>query len=284
MNIETSQSWLEFADGRRFDLTGTTTLGRAPDNLCVLYEEEVSRRHALLQAQGEAEYWLVDLGSANGSYVNGRRIFRPQELSDGDVLRLSSAQCVFHSPHAAGGSGSGPGLASTLLSIRSEQCWLMMADIEGSTALAQTVPPEQLPMITGAWFKRCREIIEQCSGHVMKYLGDGFFCFWHDAGGAEGVREAIAHLTAMRAAQPPPFRIVVHYGQAVIGSVPTVHEVNLHGPQVNFTFRIEKIAGQWHLPVMLSEPAASALGLPCRCHGESAVDGFAGSFAFYTPE
>lgn len=282
MSNEFFQPWLEFSDGRRFDISGTTTLGRAPDNLCVLQEVEVSRRHALLQAQGEGEYWLVDLGSANGSYVNGRRIFRPQELADGDVLRLSSAQFVFHTARGPSGGGS-PAMASTLLSIRSEQCWLMMADIEGSTLLAQSVPAEELPMITGAWFKRCREIIEQCSGHIMKYLGDGFFCFWHDAGGAEGVRGALAHLSAMRANAPPPFRIVVHYAQAVIGSVPTVNEVNLHGPQVNFTFRMEKIAGQWNLPIMLSEPAARALGQPCLHCGESAVDGFADVFSFFVP-
>ena len=53
----------------------TVTIGRAPENNVVLTDLLVSRRHALLRRSGN-QWELVDLGSANGTYVNGARISR----------------------------------------------------------------------------------------------------------------------------------------------------------------------------------------------------------------
>jgi class 3 adenylate cyclase len=76
--------------------------------------------------------------------------------------------------------------------------------------------------------------------------------------------------------------VVLHHGKVVLGSVPTLAELNLHGPEVNFAFRIEKIAGALNLPFMLSEPASKRLGLPVRHVHTCAVDGFSSEFRFYT--
>lgn len=53
----------------------TVTIGRAPENTLVLEDLLVSRRHAVLRRSG-SQWELVDLGSANGTYVNGARISR----------------------------------------------------------------------------------------------------------------------------------------------------------------------------------------------------------------
>ncbi|PWB77100.1 MAG: hypothetical protein C3F15_03935 [Holophagae bacterium] len=51
----------------------------------------LSRRHARLHR--EAESWLIeDLGSRNGTFVNGRRVDRPQAIRPGDVLTMSSSR------------------------------------------------------------------------------------------------------------------------------------------------------------------------------------------------
>jgi pSer/pThr/pTyr-binding forkhead associated (FHA) protein len=63
--------WLEQVGGTKVDLRKTCSIGRAPSNQIVLSDEKVSRRHAIVHAQGANEFWLVDLGSSNGTYVNG---------------------------------------------------------------------------------------------------------------------------------------------------------------------------------------------------------------------
>jgi diguanylate cyclase (GGDEF)-like protein len=71
---------------------GGLELGRAPENGLCLSEPEVSRRHARLQISADLEsVELRDLGSANGVFVNGRRILTdpsPVRLKAEDVIRV----------------------------------------------------------------------------------------------------------------------------------------------------------------------------------------------------
>ena len=280
------QSWLQFPDGRRLDLQGTVTVGRASENVLVLADGQISRRHAIIQPQGDAEFWLVDLGSANGSYLNGRRVAQPARLHRGDVIRLSAVEFIFQTEMLSSShSKAGQMMASTMLSVKTSECWMLIADIVGATKLSQSLSAEDFPRVTGGWFKSCREVIEAHEGQIMKYLGDGFFCYWESkAASAEQVRGALADLQSIQAKGSPPFRIVLHYGQAVLGSVPTMAELNLHGPEVNFAFRIEKIAAELKLGLMLSGAANERIALSTRHVHTCSVDGFRGSFQFFSSE
>ena len=118
---------------------------------------------------------------------------------------------------------------------------------------------------------------------MSKYLGDGFFCYWQDReGAAYQLAAALDELEMLQKTRQPPFRVVLHHGIAVLRGVPTMSEINLHGPEVNFVFRMEKIAGNRRLPVLLSEQAFQKLGRPGRFSFdfEEQVDGFQGAFRF----
>jgi signal transduction histidine kinase len=83
--------------GSRFELTGDCiTLGRDPSNTIRLRDGEVSRRHAEIRRSGD-EYWLVDLGSSNGTFVNGRRILQ-HRLANGDQIQLGRSLLLFTQP------------------------------------------------------------------------------------------------------------------------------------------------------------------------------------------
>ena len=63
------------------------TLGREAGNDIIINDPQISRHHARLTLQG-GSYVLEDLGSTNGSFVNGRRITGPTALSPGDMVGL----------------------------------------------------------------------------------------------------------------------------------------------------------------------------------------------------
>lgn len=68
-----------------------TSIGRHGDNEIILPDGQVSRHHAEIVMQGGR--WLVaDLGSANGTYVNGERLTGPQVLTHGDLVRVGQTQ------------------------------------------------------------------------------------------------------------------------------------------------------------------------------------------------
>ena len=68
-------------------------IGRSRDCDIQLADANVSRRHAELRQEG-ASYWIVDLGSTNGTEVNGKRVERAK-LRDGDKITLGSTEITF---------------------------------------------------------------------------------------------------------------------------------------------------------------------------------------------
>lgn len=66
------------------------SIGRdASNGLCLPQEAGLSRHHAVVRLEAGSGRWLVeDLGSANGTYVNGVRIGAGHRLADGDAIRL----------------------------------------------------------------------------------------------------------------------------------------------------------------------------------------------------
>jgi hypothetical protein len=66
------------------------TVGRAPTCDCVVPEDCVSRRHAQLWREDE-RWFLRDLGSRNGTRVNGVRVIEPVEVRPGDRLNVGGA-------------------------------------------------------------------------------------------------------------------------------------------------------------------------------------------------
>jgi DNA-binding response OmpR family regulator len=65
-----------------------TTIGRWGDNDVVVDDRWVSRNHARIRREGE-QYVVEDLGSKNGTFVNGIRIAGPTVLADGDVVQVT---------------------------------------------------------------------------------------------------------------------------------------------------------------------------------------------------
>jgi tetratricopeptide (TPR) repeat protein len=83
--------------GRKFELTGDEVeIGRAVKSAIAIPDPTVSRRHLLLRRS--ASGWTAqDLGSGNGSVLNGKRILEETLLSEGDLLALGDTQFSFHS-------------------------------------------------------------------------------------------------------------------------------------------------------------------------------------------
>jgi pSer/pThr/pTyr-binding forkhead associated (FHA) protein len=78
------------------------TFGRVTENAIVVESPDISRRHARL-VQAEGGYRLEDLGSSNGTFVNGERISAPRLLRSGDQVRLGqSVEFLYEIPVPAG--------------------------------------------------------------------------------------------------------------------------------------------------------------------------------------
>jgi FHA domain len=87
---------LDLEEGEDYELNSAQlTLGRGGQNDIPLAKDEyVSARHVRFEPRQDG-VWVQDLGSTNGTYLNGVRLERPRRLTNGDVVRVGDTDLRF---------------------------------------------------------------------------------------------------------------------------------------------------------------------------------------------
>lgn len=79
---------------RQIDAAPLVSIGRAPDNLvCLAGDEKVSKYHAVIESRADG-LWLKDLGSTNGTTVNGAPVAMERQLEIGDLVCVGGMSTV----------------------------------------------------------------------------------------------------------------------------------------------------------------------------------------------
>ena len=276
MSRQEHEAWLGHG-GEQHRLEGNCSIGRAALNTLVIDSPKVSRLHSIIHLEENGAFWLVDLGSSNGTFLNKRRIHQPVRLHDGDEINIGGKAFVFHQPRGKSSAELKANALLTLQEVENIDCWLLVADIKNFTPLSRSMISGELAALVSTWLASCKNIIEQHEGTVNKYLGDGILAYWPDEpGAADDVASAIIDLKAEQARERPPFRFVVHFGTVAIGGVPSTREETLMGSEVNLVFRLEKLLASLGEPSAISDVAHAKLGksISCRSLGEHDLKGF----------
>src|SRR5436305_5812881 len=98
MDLEEAGAWLESPGREKVPIRGNCSIGRSPKSAVVLDSPKASRRHAIINLQNVGEFWLIDLGSSNGTFLNKRRVHQPVRLHDQDKILIGGKQFIFREP------------------------------------------------------------------------------------------------------------------------------------------------------------------------------------------
>jgi len=282
-----SMAWLDLGD-RKLPLAGKTfSLGRAKDNNVVFTSTKVSRRHALVHAQGGAEFSLVDLGSSNGTHLNGRRVIQPVSLQSGDVIQIGEQSLTFRVEETLISDDQCYHTEAqvTVRDVRELTCWFLLLDIENFVALSGEVPQAELARMVGAWLAECQRVIEHHGGTLSKFLGDGVLVYWNTKlCELTNVVGALNALASMQTRREPPFRWVLHFGSAVFGEAAATGELSALGQDLNFLFRMERLAATNRFASLVSEAAQRQFAplTNLQSLGRFPLKGFEGEYPFFS--
>jgi adenylate cyclase len=282
--IEEQEAWLE-RGGEQHALHGNCSIGRATLNTIMIDSPKVSRLHSIIHLEDSGAFWLIDLGSSNGTVLNKRRIHEPVRLRHQDEITIGGHAFVFHQPRDKPSAElRAANRLITVQEVENVECWLLVADIKNFTLLSRSMVSDQLATLVSSWLAICKTVIEQHHGTVNKYLGDGILAYWRDL--TATAEDIVLGVTALKEAQlcdQPPFRFVVHFGPIAIGGVPSTREETLMGSEVNLVFRLEKLLASLGEPCGISDAARARLGemLPCRLLGEYELKGFDGKRSLF---
>ena len=271
-------AWLE-REGQEYVLQGNCSIGRAALNTVVLESPKVSRLHAIVHSERGGVFWLVDLGSSNGTFLNKRRIHEPARLHDRDRITIGGSTFIFRQSFdpSDGPKSTAPPL-TLKEGIEDVPCWLLVADIVNFTPLSRKLASDKLATLVGSWLAMCKQVVEEHGGIVNKYLGDGILAYWPDE---ETVAKSIVGvIAALKQAQTreQQFRFVLHLGLVAIGGLSSVKEETLMGSEVNLVFRLEKLLASLGEPCGVSDAAHAKLGdlVAGRYLGDYELKGFEG--------
>lgn len=139
---------LELRDNPRrrvnLDPSKGLTIGRAPDNgLCLPEAAGLSRQHAQVRRSRTGNQWLVcDLGSANGTWLEGVRLRQCRTLEDGDEIRLGSSGpvLVFRCGAAAAATGAATGAGAGAPALARSGALARPASQPGSPSVSGQTP------------------------------------------------------------------------------------------------------------------------------------------------
>jgi adenylate cyclase len=232
-----------------------TTFGREDKNDVVLQDPKVSRNHALLRILGDGKYYLIDLGSANGTSINCKRIVAPSALSDGDIVKMGDYQLTF-SYEAESVDVTNPEAVAqqTVLATGNvvQRVTILVMDIRNFTPLSEQVTPSFLAAVIGGWFRVADQIAQNNGGEVDKYIGDAVMLRWiaDVRKKDDSVSAALTTAHQMNLATealskdfpdlPSPLKIGagINTGEAALGGMG--RDFTVLGDAVNLAFRFEK--------------------------------------------
>jgi adenylate cyclase len=226
----------------------------------------------MLQCTETGDFYLIDLGSRNGSFVNGRRVSIPVTLRNGDHLTFGQTELEFHCPssnrQAEHPQTTDKETLTSTLHVRRLMS-VMVVDIRDFTVLTRQLDEKILSAVIGTWFRQSGNIIRESGSWVDKYIGDAIMAIWFH--GSQGVRreEAINILQAVSALHkmtsalseeyplPFPLRIGtgINTGYAMIGNTGSGDrpDYTAIGDTVNAAFRLESSTKQIGLDIALGE-------------------------------
>jgi adenylate cyclase len=263
---------------RQLSLMGENcwTVGRGDDNNFVLPDRWISRNHAMLQITDNGKFYLIDLGSRNGTFVNGRRVSIPVVLHDGDLITFGQTELQFFWPTDAalaadktiGGGAGQESTATAMLHVR-QLISVMVVDIRDFTVMTRQIDEKVHSEAIGTWFRRAGEIIGQYGSWVDKYIGDAVMAVWihgkeeADQASMIQILQAVSTLAEMTGQMhkqfplPFPLRIGagINTGYAMVGNTGSNDHPDYTplGDTVNAAFRLESSTKQLGLDIALGE-------------------------------
>ncbi|NNE90365.1 MAG: FHA domain-containing protein [Verrucomicrobiales bacterium] len=256
------------ATGEASDLAAVSMLGRSGECNVVIADPRVSRRHAMIRKQDDG-FWFFDLGSFNGTYLNGSRVTAARKLNQGDVLDIAGNQLEFQQEGAA---LSGDNFdeddfgASTIALIRSTPLIMLVSDVKGFTSLSEKLPPDDLAQIIGGWYASCEMVMAEHGATVDKFIGDCVLAYWTEVGPNQRLAALKAARDLVQACEDTYHSrrdlfeshdvsfeagLALHIGKVAYGGM-SQGEFTLLGDPVNLTFRLETLTRELGCGVVTS--------------------------------
>jgi len=254
----------------------TYRIGRGQANDIILDSSWVSRQHAMLQVEENGTVYALDMGSANGTLVNGQRIVTPTPLRSGDLIQIGgkSTLTFLQNYTVEVAAATIEDDEQTVALVTRTQVTVLICDIRRFTALSEKIGDQKVSDIIRVWSQKTNEMVAKHHGRIDKFIGDAAMAIW-----AEGVSlRHTVHLAMTCASRiaamttelgnrlpdlPWPLAIgaALNTGEAVIGNIGVDgnRDYTVIGDTINVAFRLEGLTSKLGVDLLIGNDTAALL-------------------------
>ncbi len=262
-------AFLHYNDGRKdrsIVCKPVLTIGRDKASDIILPDLMVSRHHAMIRRIGNQDFYFIDGGSSNGSYVNKQRVTLPKILKDGDRINIGRIQILFEQPDKEDAFINSLSMQDTIVyeAPQIKQITVLVADIRGFTGITEQLPIKRLTAMMNHWFNNISDVVVSNGGMVDKFIGDCVFARWEDDNQQMTVLQAlrtailIQEITDKIGKNFKELTVSLRVGVGIntgTASTGVGHDNTALGDAVNIAFRLEEATKQARVDIMMSENA-----------------------------
>ena len=160
----------------RVELEDSISIGRDKNSELHIMESTVSRNHAIIKKIAN-RFYIIDSGSSNGTYKDGKRVHSPVLLDNKSIIQCGNAQMVFYDVVINDEDEDD----ATMISFSSNfvvDSIVLVADIKGYTSFSESINIQKVSKMMSCWFKDIEKCIEDNNGYVDSFIGDCVYARW----------------------------------------------------------------------------------------------------------
>jgi adenylate cyclase len=253
-------------EANKIELTEEFTIGRDQKCSLTIAESTVSRNHAVIQLISE-KYYIVDNGSSNGTYKDGKIVQSAILLEDKSVIQCGNAQIIFYADIEEEDDDE------TIISFSSNfvvNSIVLVADIRGYTSFSENTPIQSVSKVMAQWLKEVNYAIENSNGFIDSFIGDCVYARWDGKTNREtliNVLKAAKYISdktkeishkVTKGQSVLDIGVAIHIGEVIVGA--ETNNTGL-GDTINTTFRLEGQTRTLNTDMLLSKEAFDVLNI-----------------------
>lgn len=228
--------------------------GRGQSNTVVITDNMASREHAMIRRNATGHCILNDLGSTNGTFLNGRPIAAASPLKSGDIIQVGRQVMEFVQT-ADPQELVDPNAGRTLFLVEQQLVSVLVIDLRGYTGLSAAMGETAIAAMMAEIFQEAGMLLNQAGCWSTKFIGDAIMALWVHATNTVTRKDMVTIFDVMSGYQgifrvaerkhnpPNPLRFGcgLNAGMASIGNIGSAGSADFTamGEAVNIAFRLE---------------------------------------------
>ncbi len=246
-------------------------IGRSEQSTIRINDILASREHAIVRSDADGHCYVSDLGSRNGTTVNGRPVASAMVLHDGDCIGIGTHELRFEQVRAgqAAAAPSENAHAKTQMFLANMLITVLVIDIRDYTRLSRELGEQRISEMVSHIFRFAGNLLNEHRCWSQKYIGDAVMAVWQhpvsqiDIAELAGIIDVLGELVIMfeglqaefGVSKPVMFGAAINSGYAALGNMgsASVADFTALGDTVNKTFRLESATKQVGFDVLIGQ-------------------------------